>query len=148
MIVESLVGWVTDFIITHPHGVIILIVVITLARLANTVHGPAPEWRDPQRAYTREQRFEIRDRAGGRCEHKAPLLPRCSRSGAQADHVFPWSRGGSTTVENGQWLCAEHNRMKTNHMPTRLSVWRLTRRRRSYFPPGVDPSVTAMPRHR
>ena len=32
----------------------------------------------------------------------------------QADHITPWSKGGKTTPENCQMLCAECNRRKSN----------------------------------
>lgn len=31
-----------------------------------------------------------------------------------ADHKIPWSKGGHTTLENGQMLCREHNLAKGN----------------------------------
>ena len=31
-----------------------------------------------------------------------------------ADHIIPWSKGGHTTLENGQMLCREHNLAKGN----------------------------------
>lgn len=33
----------------------------------------------------------------------------------EADHVTPWSKGGSTTAENCEMLCKTHNRSKGNH---------------------------------
>lgn len=32
-----------------------------------------------------------------------------------ADHVAAWSKGGATTIENCEMLCAPHNRAKGNH---------------------------------
>ncbi len=32
----------------------------------------------------------------------------------EADHIVPWSKGGKTVLENGQMLCVEHNRRKSN----------------------------------
>lgn len=32
-----------------------------------------------------------------------------------ADHITPRSKGGKSTVENGQTLCSEHNMMKKNY---------------------------------
>lgn len=32
----------------------------------------------------------------------------------QADHIKPWSKGGHTTAENCQMLCADCNRRKSN----------------------------------
>ena len=32
----------------------------------------------------------------------------------QADHITPWSKGGKTTAENCQMLCADCNRRKGN----------------------------------
>lgn len=32
----------------------------------------------------------------------------------EADHVTPWSKGGSTAPENCEMLCKTHNRAKGN----------------------------------
>lgn len=88
--------------------------------------------RDRQRRYTTTQRARLAALASGRCEHKNPLWFRCHRPGEHADHVMPWSRGGRTTIENGQWLCATHNLRKSNRIPSPFYRWRLARRRASY----------------
>ena len=31
-----------------------------------------------------------------------------------ADHITPWSKGGHTTLDNGQMLCRDHNLQKSN----------------------------------
>jgi len=48
--------------------------------------------------------IEIRD---GQCTH-----PYCSRPArhCQVDHIIPYSKGGTTTQENGRLLCGRHNR--------------------------------------
>ena len=35
----------------------------------------------------------------------------------QADHIKPASRGGPTTLDNGQTLCGPHNHLKADHQP-------------------------------
>lgn len=50
-------------------------------------------------------------RCGGRCA-------RCGKTGftyeeMQADHITPWSKGGHTTIDNLQMLCADCNRRKS-----------------------------------
>lgn len=98
--------------------------------------------RDPQRLFTWEQKKVLIYRAGGRCEHKSPLWRRCPASGAEADHVIPWSRGGPTQIWNGQLLCHRHNVRKSNLIPSPFYRWRLTRRRRRY-PRQTWPAVWA-----
>lgn len=89
---------------------------------------------DPQRMFDGPQRAEGRRRAGGRCEHKPMLGRRCSGLAAQADHIYPWSRGGATSMGNLQYLCERCNATKSDRVPGRLYIWRLERRRRRYFP--------------
>lgn len=61
-----------------------------------------------KRRFTKRQRMILALRAGGLCE-------RCSNRLSEAfhaDHVRPFSRGGGTTLENGQALCAACNLKK------------------------------------
>jgi hypothetical protein len=53
--------------------------------------------------------LEVRDRG---CTHGGCDLPteRC-----QADHIQPWSEGGSTNPDNGQLRCGYHNRWRWDH---------------------------------
>lgn len=62
---------------------------------------------DPQRLFTRSQAFAIVARDGNRCAR-----PGCDDTDLQVDHVVPWSKGGATTLENGQLLCVHHNASK------------------------------------
>lgn len=88
--------------------------------------------RDPVRLFSAAQRRYLMAQAGARCEHRPLLWFRCFRNTRlQADHIMPWSRGGRTTIENGQMLCATHNRRKTNRIPSPLYRARI-RLRRSY----------------
>lgn len=92
--------------------------------------------RDPQRAFTTAQRLAGFRRAGNQCEHKRLFLPRCTAAPNHGDHVYPWSRGGSTTLANFAALCARHNLAKSSTILSAFAIRRLEKRRRSYFPPG------------
>lgn len=76
---------------------------------------PSIEQKDDQRLFTYEQRLAIwrRDKGkcqiGVKCDHK-----HCDWDNWQADHKVPWSRGGKTTVENGQVACFPCNAAKSN----------------------------------
>ena len=51
-------------------------------------------------------------------ERQNGVCPKCGGNfkieEMQADHITPWSKGGKTTAENCQMLCAECNRRKSN----------------------------------
>lgn len=68
---------------------------------------------------------------------------RCRAPAVEADHVYPWSRGGPTVLSNGQALCREHNRSKSNLRPPWWYVRALERRRAGYFPEAADVRVVA-----
>ncbi|WP_114906731.1 HNH endonuclease [Ornithinimicrobium murale] len=97
--------------------------------------------RDPQRMYSAQQRRLLFELCGGRCEQKSMFWFRCRQEASHADHVYPHSRGGSTSMENGQGLCAFHNLSKGGRVPSRLYRARLARRRVAYYPPGVPRKV-------
>lgn len=51
-------------------------------------------------------------------ERQTGICPKCGKhfeiKEMQADHITPWSRGGKTTPENCQMLCADCNRRKSD----------------------------------
>ena len=68
------------------------------------------------RAFSDSMKRQIYERQGGIC-------PMCAAEGItkmwsieemHADHIIPWSKGGHTTLDNGQMLCRDHNLMKSN----------------------------------
>jgi hypothetical protein len=106
--------------------------------LSNVIGGRA---RDTQRMFNSAQRRQLSKLCGGRCEHKSWLWGRCRGPAEHADHIYPWSRGGSTTLGNGQMLCAWHNLTKGALIPSTLYIVRLERRRERYYPLDVNPRV-------
>lgn len=97
-----------------------------------------PVRKDTIRMYTKSDRVSGFARAGNRCEMEGFLWFRCSRKAEHGDHHYPWSRGGSTTMENFVAACGKCNMSKGAKIPTRFATWRMTMRRRSYFPKGVQ----------
>lgn len=107
--------------------------------------GPRSTSRDPWRAFKFGARSTVMSRAGGRCEAAAVVFfGRCPDAATEADHVYPWSKGGPTIVSNGAALCRGHNRAKKAMNPPWWYVLGLERRRRGYFPEGVDVRVSAV----
>lgn len=102
-------------------------------------------WRrqnDPVRLFTPAQRTIISRRAGGQCEAFTFFGRRCKETeGLAADHIWPHTLGGWTSIENAQALCTYHNSSKGGRAPTRAYIRRLQRRRKRYFPPDADPKV-------
>ncbi len=51
-------------------------------------------------------------------ERQKGICPKCGKhfeiEKMQADHITPWSKGGNTTAENCQMLCADCNRRKSD----------------------------------
>ncbi|MCU1500365.1 MAG: endonuclease [Acidimicrobiales bacterium] len=74
--------------------------------------------RDPARRFTRQQRREGMARAGGQCEMEAGFRRRCSRFAEHGDHFYPWSKGGSTSLQNFVAACARCNRAKSARIPS------------------------------
>jgi Protein of unknown function DUF262/HNH endonuclease len=74
---------------------------------------PDVELKDDQRLFTYEQRLAIYRRDGAVC--KVALKcdgGKCEWENWAADHIKPWSKGGKTTVENGQVSCIACNSAK------------------------------------
>lgn len=122
--------------------VAVFLVVATFPMLRR---GPNSSVRDAWRGFKYAPRRTVLARAGDRCEGAAVIVwGRCSSPAVEVDHVFPWSRGGPTVVSNGQALCAAHNRPKGAMNPPWWYVLSLERRRRGYFPEGIDVRVFAV----
>ncbi len=77
-------------------------------RLVFTDDGDLVNMGDRRRFFTGKLReaIELRDRT---CQHPTCALPAVF---CEADHIEPHSRGGPTTIGNGQLLCSFHNRQK------------------------------------
>lgn len=88
--------------------------------------------RDPVRWFTRQQRREGMARASGQCEMEAGFRRRCSRPAEHGDHFYPWSKGGSTSLQNFVAACSRCNRAKGARIPSPAQQERLERRRRTY----------------
>ena len=69
--------------------------------------------KDAQRSFTPQQRLAVYRRDRGVCQLKLRCEGKRVRWDAwHCDHLTPWSRGGKTTVENGQVTCPACNQAK------------------------------------
>lgn len=108
---------------------------LVLGILAAVVAGRDVRCRDPVRRFTRQQRREGMARAAGLCEMEAGFRRRCSRPAEHGDHFYPWSKGGSTSLQNFVAACARCNRTKGARVPSPGQQARIERRRREYVAP-------------
>jgi 5-methylcytosine-specific restriction endonuclease McrA len=121
--------------VTAPGFVVLALVVTVLIIRSRDVRR-----RDPVRRFTRQQRREGMARAGGRCEMEAGFRSRCSRPAEHGDHFYPWSKGGSTSLQNFVAACSRCNRAKGAQIPSPARQERLERRRRAYV--ALEEAVT------
>ncbi|MCY4581108.1 MAG: DUF262 domain-containing protein [Chloroflexi bacterium] len=78
---------------------------------------PDLEQLDDQRQFSHEQRLVIFSRSNGFCANpngNFECVETCTWDNWHADHIYPHSRGGKTTVENGQLLCPSCNIKKSD----------------------------------
>ena len=94
--------------------------------------------RDPKRCYTAKDRYEMWLKQGGSlttfneetneviegtdaiCPESGEPIPYMEIQNGrlwEADHIKPWSKGGRTTIENGQLIKKAYNRVKSDSMP-------------------------------
>jgi len=74
---------------------------------------------DPERLYTPEQKYELWINQNGVSTvtgSEIPLLQILDSELWQADHIVPHSKGGETTIENGQLIETYINRQKSDTM--------------------------------
>ena len=125
-------------------GMLCILIVSLVARIYHAIRWApiAAAGLDPLRLFTGVDRTAIVSRAGGRCERHSLLFGRCKETEKlHADHVHPHSKGGSTTVGNGQVLCSRHNAQKAARIPFNWELRRLGKQRASYFPKGAIGTV-------
>ena len=117
--------------------------VVVLTIVAAVIRARDIKRRDPVRRFSRQQRREGMARAGGQCEMEAGLRRRCPRPAEHGDHFYPWSKGGSTSLQNFVAACARCNRTKGARVPSPGQRARMERRRREYVAPVGSVSVGA-----
>ena len=69
------------------------------------------------RAFVESQKREAYERHKGVCANKKDCPKKGERLDIKemhADHITPWSKGGKTTPDNCQLLCAACNRRKSD----------------------------------
>ncbi|MHA3723759.1 HNH endonuclease [Leucobacter sp. HY1910] len=94
--------------------------------------------KDPQRAFSADQRRVGFARAEQQCEMSTWWGARCTRTANHADHFYPHTRGGASSMRNLVAACAPCNLSKSSKMPTRIQRLLIAHRRRSYFPARLD----------
>jgi 5-methylcytosine-specific restriction endonuclease McrA len=109
-------------------GVLVAVLIVTV----RVIQSRDVRRRDPVRRFTRQQRREGMARAGGQCEMDAGFRSRCSRPAEHGDHFYPWSKGGSTSLQNFVAACSRCNRAKGARIPSPAQQERLERRRFAY----------------
>lgn len=130
--------WVLGcFAADYPKVVLVLIGLCLLVAGVRIIAAMKPVQKDPQRMFTSGQRQMGFARSGGQCELEGWFWMRCRRPAQHGDHWFPWSKGGTTDMQNFVSGCALCNLSKGAHVPTALQRLRLERRRRAYFPAAV-----------
>lgn len=130
----GLTNTVITYISANPRSATYIAGAIGVVLVAVFFRSFMPFTKDPVRLFTPEQKKIIHGRAGRRCEHVSTLMRRCSKPGTQADHVYPWSKGGPTAISNGASLCRFHNASKGAKIPSFWYIKRLELSRKSYFP--------------
>jgi hypothetical protein len=97
------------------------------AEIVPTVLGTKSEVLDigrSSRQFTSAQRRAAYLEQGGRC-----AFPKCRRKCVELHHIEWWSHGGSTSLDNGAWLCAFHHWLvheggwQLKRGPDRSFVW-------------------------
>lgn len=96
---------------------------------------------DPDRWFSPDQRKNGHARAGNVCEYTHTKTgERCTNKSREADHFYPYSKGGTTTMQNLVAACTWHNQTKS------ARAWEhekdaIETRRKTYFPESIPVMV-------
>lgn len=85
------------------------------------------------RAFAADMRANGFRRAGGQCEFSNGLT-RCRNRAEHADHFYPFTHGGATSMQNLVAACSGHNLSKGAKIPSQMEKARIEARRKAYFP--------------
>ena len=77
---------------------------------------PTLNLKDRQRSFSQEQRYVIYMNSNKHCQLCEEHI---RMENFHADHIYPWSRGGETSISNGQALCSDCNIRKSNGIEER-----------------------------
>ncbi|MGB7061157.1 MAG: DUF262 domain-containing protein [Candidatus Zixiibacteriota bacterium] len=80
---------------------------IFMSKFLESVSGIEPK--DPRRGFNYWEKLAVYRRDAGTCQTCRERTP---FDEGTVDHVIPHSKGGPTTIENGQWLCTGCNLKK------------------------------------
>jgi len=72
---------------------------------------PTLNLKDRQRSFSQEQRYVIYMNSNKHCKLCEDPI---KMENFHADHIYPWSKGGETSISNGQALCSACNIRKSN----------------------------------
>ena len=70
---------------------------------------------DTDRLFTPTQRYQMWLKQEGKCPQTGKVIPEDEINNHDlwaADHVMPYSKGGETTIENGELVCKKYNLSK------------------------------------
>ena len=74
---------------------------------------PTLNLKDRQRSFSQEQRYVIYMKSNKHCQLCEVHI---RMENFHADHIYPWSRGGETSISNGQALCSNCNIRKSDEI--------------------------------
>jgi hypothetical protein len=80
---------------------------------------------DPERLFSDTQRVQMWQRQNGKCPQTGKTIPEEEIQNHElweADHVKPYSKGGTTTLDNGELVCRDYNQSKGAKMPELLAA--------------------------
>lgn len=97
----------------HPAAAISLLARATLRRLVIGADSEILDLGRAVRGFPRRLHQALLAVGRGSC-----AIPGCDAPVAwlEADHIHPWSKGGTTATTNGQILCAAHNKAKSDRV--------------------------------